>query len=452
VALFDIRFGHDSAFERVCKAIQFGVMVGLAVESAAFTFEDFEDNKGVFQAISLILMVSRFVLALQYLASWYWLRAYKKAQKPIIAHIAILLASAFVLLGLSFAFVGEPGQHAFYGWWILFSIEALTVLFVSGTTSFLNFKRTNIIERLGLLTLIILGEGVMNLSETITNIKRSNDIFGADTIGLIISSVLIVYFLYMLYFDQIETEKSRISTKRSELWTLLHFPFHVCILLVVEGFGQLSIWRKITNYTNITSNMFESVPLPTVNTTEAYEAYANQVNSTLAAYWGLNFEDAVECIVKYAGDLDTIQSFCYFEAEGKVADYLAETYEVVVPESLPDASSFNESLAADYNVYSLFYTVYLYFFISAGLTLIFLALLFILGKRSHTRIEWISIGSRLFVGTALCLLAAMYADNSDGFNVFDNFFSSAWMVTTVMLAYGLGKLKNSLTCAELTRQ
>src|ERR1700753_3365992 len=106
VALFDIRFGNDSAFERVCKAIQFGVMVGLAVESAAFTFEDFDENKGVFQAISLLLMVRRLVLALQDLASWWWLRSYKRAHLPILIHFAMLPVSRFVLLGLSFAFVG----------------------------------------------------------------------------------------------------------------------------------------------------------------------------------------------------------------------------------------------------------------------------------------------------------------------------------------------------------
>ena len=36
---------------------------------------------------------------------------------------------------------------------------AAVILLVSGRTTFLNFRRTNIIERLGLLTLIILGEG-----------------------------------------------------------------------------------------------------------------------------------------------------------------------------------------------------------------------------------------------------------------------------------------------------
>lgn len=49
----------------------------------------------------------------------------------------------------------------------------------------------------------------------------------------------------MLYFDQ--TEAERVGTIRQQVWTILHFPFHACILLVVEGLARLSVWRKIIN-------------------------------------------------------------------------------------------------------------------------------------------------------------------------------------------------------------
>ena len=35
VALFDLRFGNDSVFERVCKALQFGIMTGLTIVGPA---------------------------------------------------------------------------------------------------------------------------------------------------------------------------------------------------------------------------------------------------------------------------------------------------------------------------------------------------------------------------------------------------------------------------------
>ena len=68
VALFDVRIGNDSAFERLCKAIQFGVMVGLAVEGPTSNLDDYQP--GAFKTLSLILMVSRLVLVVQYAAAW----------------------------------------------------------------------------------------------------------------------------------------------------------------------------------------------------------------------------------------------------------------------------------------------------------------------------------------------------------------------------------------------
>jgi low temperature requirement protein LtrA len=188
VALFDIRFGHDSAFERVCKAAQFGIMVGLAAEGTNYTLDDFTVSP--FKNISLILMGSRIVLMIQYSLALFWLKDYKKALFPLLAHVGTMFVTAVIFLGLAFGFNTPAGINIIDGWYVVMGIEAAVVLFVSGQTSFLNFRRTNIIERLGLLTLIILGEGVMGLGEVVTKINDTDGVFASDVIGLLISAVM----------------------------------------------------------------------------------------------------------------------------------------------------------------------------------------------------------------------------------------------------------------------
>lgn len=66
VTLFDIRFARDSVFERICKAIQLGAMVGFASAGTRFTTRVRDENVWAFQSLSLILAGSRLLLALQY--------------------------------------------------------------------------------------------------------------------------------------------------------------------------------------------------------------------------------------------------------------------------------------------------------------------------------------------------------------------------------------------------
>jgi hypothetical protein len=441
VALFDVRFGNDSAFERLCKAIQFGIMVGLAVEGPNYDLDNYQPD--TFKTLSLILMVSRLVLAVQYAAAWWWLREYKKAHAPLLVHITTLFVSAMVLLGLSFAFTGPQSVRVIDGWYVLVGVEAVTILFVSGSTPFLNFRKTNIIERLGLLTLIILGEGIMGLGEAVGKINDADGVFSPDVIGLIISAVLIVYFLYMLYFDQIETKGKKVGSFRQQIWSLGHFPFHVCILLVVEGISQFTIWRRILDYLNQIANEITAIEQPTSNTTAAWEGYAAAINATLMQQFnGTNFTDPLTGIAQSDGNPDNI-NLELVNILGIVGEAVADGFQVEIPEGYDDSG-----LDALTQIVTLFSTVFLYFFISAGLTLVLLACLFMLGKKNKTRVEYMSIGIRLLVGIGLVLLATMYAPiangsfDSNAANDFINYFESPWLTPTVVLAYALGKSKS----------
>lgn len=94
VSLFDVRFVTDSIIERTFKAAQFGVMIGLAAVGPRFDPED--QAQKTFRSLAIILMLSRFVLALQYGSVLYHVWYYKNSKGPVALLMGTNLLAAFV--------------------------------------------------------------------------------------------------------------------------------------------------------------------------------------------------------------------------------------------------------------------------------------------------------------------------------------------------------------------
>lgn len=90
VTLFDVRFVTDSIIERIGKAAQFGVMVGLAVVGP--NFDPSKQEQHTFRSLSIILMLSRVILGLQYGGVLYHVWYYKNSKAPL----AMVMSSNFV--------------------------------------------------------------------------------------------------------------------------------------------------------------------------------------------------------------------------------------------------------------------------------------------------------------------------------------------------------------------
>ncbi|RAH41001.1 uncharacterized protein BO95DRAFT_518304 [Aspergillus brunneoviolaceus CBS 621.78] len=146
VSLYDVRFATDSIFERVAHACHFGVMMGLAVIGSNFLRQD---ARGPMQQLSLILM------------------HYRKTRVPLLIILVSLLAAAAVfLVGINVA--------------------------VAAVWPALSLEKTHLVERMTCLTLII-------------HDREAGPRFFPQDIGILISSVLIIYLTYQLYFDNISS-------------------------------------------------------------------------------------------------------------------------------------------------------------------------------------------------------------------------------------------------------
>lgn len=141
-------------------------MTGFAVCGAIYDTKNIRENVKAFRAMSLLLMVSRLALAGQYAVVWLYVRKYKKTTAPLLSTIATLLLSSMGFLGTYFGFdfgnvdsfpIQHDGPPTYIAWYVLVCVEALVVIIIACIWRVVSFKHTHLVERVGLLTLIIMG-------------------------------------------------------------------------------------------------------------------------------------------------------------------------------------------------------------------------------------------------------------------------------------------------------
>jgi hypothetical protein len=101
---------------------------------------------------------------------------------------------------------------------------------------------------MSLLTLIILGEGIIVICKSISKIVKNEYLWTASVVGQIVAAVAIIYFLYMLYFDRLHEE--HFGSIKQQIWSFLHFPLHIVLVLVLQGVSLLIIWRQAVESIN----------------------------------------------------------------------------------------------------------------------------------------------------------------------------------------------------------
>lgn len=154
VSLFDVRFVTDSILERIGKACQFGVMVGLAVVGPDFNASD--QIQGTFRALSIILMFSRIVLGFQYLIVLYQVWNYKNSKVPLALVSASNFIAALIYFATFFGFKSDDHRSkVFVVWYVTAVVETIVNVAISARWKVLSFKGTHLVQRMSLLTLII---------------------------------------------------------------------------------------------------------------------------------------------------------------------------------------------------------------------------------------------------------------------------------------------------------
>ena len=129
------------------------------------------DDFQIYKAFGIILMVSRFTLFLQYGVTLWYSRKFPKTVLPLGMVMAMTLLSAIIYAATTAAFpktgVDENGEpilsksNVYIAWYIIGISETILTVAVSCIWRIVSFKGTHMVQRMSLLTLIILGEGII---------------------------------------------------------------------------------------------------------------------------------------------------------------------------------------------------------------------------------------------------------------------------------------------------
>ncbi|PGG96437.1 hypothetical protein AJ79_09589 [Helicocarpus griseus UAMH5409] len=446
---FDLRFYADSFASRVFRALHLGVMAGFAILGPNFDPSDPTENPNEFRNVSLVLMASRLILCCQYASIIWYIKCYKKALFPTFLVIGTLFLTAMAYLGLAFSFTRNRGQSAFLGWYVIGAVEAVFMISISSCWRVLSFKGTAIVERFESMTLIVLGEGVVGMTKAATKMAQEATDITKSSISLIICYILIIYFLYNVYFDQISEQ--RFGTIRQQIWAIAHFPLHMGILLTIEGSRGWTMWH-FTNHLVVYATKKASAIFDKVHTSqtprEAAEDTINGLKTIVSAVSSQlrstqptpDFEPIYERFLSVSDDFknwEANESILSEEFYNKLYLWVLRTFGI----DLPEIEGSGQEFIAQQNseIDSKFYVLFVYFFIAAGVTLVMLAFLHWFGKAHKTRGEMLSIIITTVIGACLSLIALFVKADKDAGGkedtLFSNFYTSGWIVPSVTFVY-----------------
>lgn len=166
--------------------------MGFAIVAPGFNLDTERIDYSSFQSMALLLMTSRLLLMLQYATILLFTWKYERVRLPLGLKMWSLTIAAFIYLGLYFDFDGNHGYSGHIALYLVAILEALGILIVPSQHEVLGFQFTCIVERVGLLTLIILGEGIIGVSQATLTISRSHFYDPPTFFGVTVSAILII--------------------------------------------------------------------------------------------------------------------------------------------------------------------------------------------------------------------------------------------------------------------
>ncbi|KAH7125605.1 bacterial low temperature requirement A protein-domain-containing protein [Dendryphion nanum] len=459
VSLYDVRFSADSLFERIAKAIHFGVMVGFAVIGPQWKPGQYIDDYKIYKAFGLILMASRLTLLCQYGVTLYHTKRYSKTVTPLLMIMASTSIAAIMYGALTPAFpqvkygadgaVVDQKSNIYIAWYVIGISETILTVAVSCIWRVISFKGTHMVQRMSLLTLIILGEGIIVICKSISKIVKNDYLWTATVVGQIIAAILIIYFLYMLYFDRIHED--HFGTIKQQIWSFLHFPLHTVLVLVLQGVSLLIIWRQaVEAIAGLSAGWEADTNNKNLTTGIEYAQALNQTAYDIVFSWVPKGVDATkELQVVERAVWKIAEGFDYYDETNQTASSqldeglnelfsatlttLFDSLSVSLPKKNVESGGKKQVdfMAVANGYYGVFDLVVFYVFISGGLALIFSTLIAGLSLPKHERraVEFIRLGVNMAGGVGLCLVTLIRHNDTS----LSNYMASAWMIPTVCL-------------------
>ncbi|AEG17880.1 low temperature requirement protein A [Methanobacterium paludis] len=215
------RFGTDDMFNRFLTMLQILVVAALTVD-----VKNALGSSGPGFAISYAFL--RFILVAEYIR----VGRHVPEARSLVKHYVVGFGAAAMIWLIS-AFVPTPLRFALWGFGLL--VDFLTPLTAGKLQAELPLHPTHIPERLGLFTIILIGETIVSVVFAITT-TGANFITGfAGFMGL-----LIAFSIWWGYFEEsggaeAHVQEAGTQVGKYQLWLYSHFPLLIGIVSAAVG-------------------------------------------------------------------------------------------------------------------------------------------------------------------------------------------------------------------------
>ncbi|KAI0571666.1 LtrA domain-containing protein [Pyrenophora tritici-repentis] len=483
-SLYHVRFTADCIFERIAKALHFGVMIGFAVVGPAWEPGKPSYSLQKYQVLSFILMVSRLVLAAQYDMTLYFVRRYKDTILPLGLVVASTLTAAVLYGGITAALPAEqcdvvrevckPFQTRIHVAWYIISIaEIVVTVGISCHWRVISFKGTHIQQRTSLLTLIVLGEGIIVICKAVSKLVKIGSYFdsrvtgqivaGQIVAGQIVAGVVIIDLLYMLYFDRMHED--HFGTIKQQIWASLHFFLHIMLVLVLQGISYLIMWVVALLRLDRLDTRFRTIEAASVafsypNGTD----FANTLRKNIDTYlwntvpkgvdaskalgvWNASLTTLAQGYDGMLHDRKNMSAVAVMKQSLNIAESMAiqtmfDSLGVSVPKDeagyadvVPDKAKALDKMDLLKKYEKRFELAFDYVFLSAGLALTFIAYIAFLSLQQERRhlCEYLRLLVMLVTGFTICLICLVTTNKKEQ----KVYMESAWMLPTICILFFL---------------
>lgn len=148
--------------------------------------------------LCILLFASRLLFALQYGVALYFIKTKTKAlTAPVALTITalVLIAGSFYSMTPAFSVQSGNGMNIYYVWYIILTVEFGIVIALSTIWRQLSFKKTHLVDRMRLLTMIIIGEGAIGVTKTVAKVMQKSGGLTIEGCSMVVCIVLILVSL-----------------------------------------------------------------------------------------------------------------------------------------------------------------------------------------------------------------------------------------------------------------
>ena len=265
---------------------------------------------------------------------------------------------------------------------------------------------------------------------------------------------MVQYLLYMFYFDY-TPRGVHYGTIRQQFWAVLHFPFHLAMVLAVEGLRQLSTWWSFLQARKLLNTRFTNA----ANTTDPQQNWENVLDE-IEQFLDYLYEDgtAVEIVRNWDAiqtELKELKATKYnvtgmatyidlYQLNFDMVSGYAQFYGIEVPEDTGPKYTVKEIVSShlDIDAYdpsndimSVYSVVYTYFYVSLAVVFFMYGLFGLFVRRKKDGWDYFSVILRFVVG--FTFIGVERIKVHDG--MYTRFLGSPWPIPTVAIILFVGR-------------